>query len=114
MQWRIYYGDGSCFSSEQGTPWDAPRVNVQMIIQEHPRVGWEIVSNADQYYFEEESRGWYSAEGFTLWDHLVRAKMPLVVFGRMISTGHFDALVKRVMGDLEREGKPKTGWLRNG
>ena len=106
-QWRIYYGDGSVFTSEDGTPWDAPRTNVQVIVQEHGRVGWQVLNSADEYYFEEDTRGWYEARGFT--DHLLRAKHPLVVFGRMMNNDEYVALLARAKEDLPT---PKTGNLR--
>lgn len=33
-RWRIYYGDGSTYSDRDGSPFDAPAGNVQVISQE--------------------------------------------------------------------------------
>ena len=112
LKWRIYYGDGSYFDSVQGTPWEAPRTNVQVIIQEDDRLGWEILSGNNEFYYGE--RGWYGANGFTFYDHLIRAKYPLIVFGRMLSNEEYAAIEKRVLDDMKSEGKPKTAWRRNG
>ena len=109
MNWRIYYDGGRVFTSEDGTPWDAPRTGVQIIVQEHDRVGWEILNSADEYYYEADKRGWYEAKGFTFYEHLIRAKRPLIVFGRMVSNAEYSALLTQVKADLP---KPKTGQLR--
>jgi hypothetical protein len=108
-QWRIYYGDGSRFTSEDGSAFDAPRTNVQLIAQQDDSMGWELLSESDYYYFEPDTRGWYVADLFTVWDVLVRAKQPLIAFGRMLNTEEFRQIVLRVLDELPT---PKTAWRR--
>lgn len=108
-EWAIYYGDGSVFSDENGTPYDAPRTNIQIIVQKHKSMGWELVSGADLFYYEESRRGFYACNstGSTLWDHLWRAKYPLVFAGRMITDEEFRQIVLKVLDELP---SPKTAW----
>jgi hypothetical protein len=107
--WRVYYGDGSVYTSEDGSALEAPRVNVQVIAQEDPSMGWELLSEADYYYFEPETRNWYIADLFTVWDVLIRSRQPLIMFGRMVTEDEFREIVLRVLDDLPT---PKTGWRR--
>lgn len=107
--WAIYYDDGSRFTDEDGTEFDAPRTGVQIIVQKNSSMGWELVSQADYYYYEPETRGWYVAEMFTIWDVLIRSKRPLIMFGRMVTDDVFRKIVLRVLDELP---SPKTGWLR--
>ena len=78
MRWRIYYDDGSVFTDQDGSPWDAPRTGVQAIAQPNDRVGWYILHSADAYYFEASREGWSKADEYTKWDHLCRARYPLL------------------------------------
>ena len=107
--WRIYYADGSVFTDADGTPWDAPRTGVQAIAQPNERVGWSILHSADSYYWEEEYT-WNKADEYTKWDHLIRAKYPLLIFGRMMGWDAYQEVLKRVKADLPT---PKTGRLEN-
>lgn len=108
-RWRIYYGSGALFTNEDGTPWEAPRVDVQAIAQPNERTGWHILHSADAYYYEDEREGWNKADGFTKWDHLIRAPQPLLVFGRMLPGYAYQKVLERAQADLAAIGEPKTG-----
>ncbi len=107
MVWRIYYDDGSVFTDADGSPYDAPRTGVQAIAQPNETVGWYILTSADAFYWEEEREGWNKADEYTKWDHLIRAKYPLLVFGRMMATPDYKKLVDKIRAEL-----PKQGWLQ--
>lgn len=107
--WRVYYGNGETFTSDQGGAHDAPRTDVQIIAQQDQSMGWELLSSSDYYYYEEDRRNWYIADVFTIFDHLIRAKYPVILFGRMISDDEFTEITKRVLDDLPT---PKTAWRR--
>lgn len=109
LTWAIYYDDGSRFTDEDGSAFEAPRTGVQIIAQADPSMGWELVSSADYYYFEPDRRGWYVADLFTVWDVLIRAPRPLILFGRMVSEDEFRAITLRVLDELPT---PKTAWRR--
>ena len=109
-KWVVYYTNGDKFTSEDGTPWDAPRRSMQAIASSSPEVGFYWIYGSDYFYYEEEHGGWHKADMFTLWDHLVRAKYPCPGFGRMLS----DAVWKTMWADIQRDfsGIEKDGWLQ--
>lgn len=111
MWWQIYYADGSTFSSEQGSPFDAPRTGVEVIVHEEIGGGFSLLSGADFYYWEPEASnwGWMYADQFSLVLHLQRAKAPLVLFGEMIRHEQFTEMEKRALADV---GKLKKAWRR--
>jgi hypothetical protein len=55
LQWKIYYGDGTTFSNEDGGPEDAPADNVQVIGQRNSTVGREVLCEKDFYVFEDNT-----------------------------------------------------------
>lgn len=107
IAWRIYYGDGSTFSDADGSPFAAPRSNVQVIIERDARVGWRWISGYDYFVLDPERGGWRETNEFGLFDYLQRAKQPLVLFGRWLTDAEWHRLFTRVKSDLG----PKDGWL---
>lgn len=46
-RWAIYYGDGSVYTDRDGSPFDAPGGNVQVIMQQQDNGRWTPLSGAD-------------------------------------------------------------------
>jgi hypothetical protein len=110
--WRIYYDDGSVFSSEDGDPWDAPRTGVEVIV--HPDGnGLSMMSQSDYYVYEPERAGqwggWNYTDHFGLVLYLQRAKKPLVLFGAMVLDSQFSEIEKRALADIRGA---KQSWRR--
>lgn len=110
--WRIYYEDGSTFSSDDGSPWDAPRTGVEVIV--HPEGnGLSLMSQSDYYYYEPDRAsqwgGWGYCDQFGLILHLQRAKQPLILFGAMVSDSQFSEIEKKALADI---GLSKQTWRR--
>lgn len=100
-RWIIFYTNGDTFTHADGTPWDAPRRSVQSIASLRVDTkgngeDWYNVNQRDYYYYEPPKEvspgfwvdvgGWNEAgDLFTVFDHLLRAKHPCVLFGRMLS-----------------------------
>lgn len=105
--WVIYYGDGTRFTNEDGTPWDAPRVDAQAVAQGDSRCGYRLIGGHDYIYWEPERGGWGTTDGFGLWDHMVRCKHPLVLFGRQMDDASWHSLWMRIRSELG----DKQGWL---
>lgn len=104
--WKIYYTDGSEFTSDEGNPWEAPRQHVQVIVQTDPDVGYELVDQKDYFYYEHER--WWSADFMSAMRHLFQCKgHPLVLQGEMILTRDFMALRQKIFS----EWGEKQGWL---
>lgn len=100
MHWKIYYGDGSVYDSEEGS--SPPARDVQVIVQDHPKVGKELVTGAD--YFIRKNGRWMGVDLFGLWDYLL--DLGLVLFGRMVTTEEYREVMRRAMADRD-----KAGWL---
>lgn len=103
--WRIYYGDGTVFSSKDGSPWDAPRQNVQVIVQSDERVGWRWISGKDYFFFDEKRGGWRETDEWH--DPLISTLYPVVLFGRWMADQEWASLFARVKSELG----DKQGWL---
>jgi len=89
-RWIIFYTGGKIFTSAMGSPWQAPRRDIQSIASSRPGGGHYNVNQRDYYYYEAENGGWNEANDlFTVMDHLVRADYPLVAFGRMLSDANW-------------------------
>lgn len=52
MKYRIYYGNGSAYSDRDGLPENAPKVGVQVIVQqEGSERGYRIMQGTDCYWW---------------------------------------------------------------
>ena len=109
MWWRIYYADGSSFSNAQGTPFEAPRQGVVAIAQEDENTGYVIHHALDYFYWEPEIGGWANTDLIGAFDHLVRAKQPLLLIGRMMARKAYYDLLQ----SIARDCGPKQGWQMN-
>lgn len=102
-EWRIYYGDGSTFSSGDGPPQEAPALNVQAIVRvdtDPNGVGRYVLQGFD-YYWLTECDGWYGGDLFGLFDYLAGPGWKRVLFGRSIPGPEFRAAVSAAAHDPE-------------
>lgn len=104
MMYRVYYSNGETFDSAYGGA-PSPR-DVQVIVQEHPDVGWHTQSRYD-YYIWRDGR-WVGVDLFGLFDWLLDSGS--VLFGRTVTRKVFDSVMRQALKDL---GEAKTGWLRD-
>lgn len=104
LNWRIYYGDGSTFSSWDGQPGDAPALNVQAIASEDLEIGRRTASRYDFYWFD--AGAWYGGDLFGLFDYLQRVSPSIVKFGRAVPRATFTAILARAIADIDL--LPKT------
>lgn len=110
--WKIFYGDGSTFSSEDGPPSEAPPFNVQAIAQAADIViGRKVVSGKDYYWWENTADGgeWFgSTDPAALWDYLARHCPSIVKFSRILPRLEFEAILNRAVTDSSLT--EKTAW----
>lgn len=107
LLWRVFYGDGSTFSNEDGTPAEAPPVNVQAIAQAaDPGIGRRICSRFDFYWFDRQE--WHGSDLFGLFDYLQRVSPSIVKFGRVLPRLEFEAILNRAVTDSALQ--PKVAW----
>jgi hypothetical protein len=103
MDWKIFYEDGSTFSSEDGSPTDAPALGIQVIVQNDPDSGRYNQSGSD-YYVYRDGR-WWGVDIFGLFDFLIHHSP--VKFGRTTDNETYLSLFHRAEDDpdfLPRSG----------
>lgn len=101
-RWRLYYGDGSTFSDEDGPPESAPPLDVQVISHADEtsarEVGSVLLYAKDYYWFE--AGNWYGGDLFGLFDYLLRAQgTAMVKFGRFVPRARFQAALDRATAE---------------
>lgn len=111
MWWRVYYSSG-VFTSDDGTPYDAPRTDVQVVVQEKDG-DYTLVHGRDYFYFEADRGGWACCDLFGAFDHLIRAERQCLLIGRMLSDDEWRKLFARVKADCgPREHTYAREYLR--
>lgn len=97
VDWIIFYGDGSTFSSDDGKPCDAPPLNVQVLIQENANGKW-VFYTKDNYYVW----GWRSKNEWVAVDQAGREDYDFhhtgcknVLFGRWIDDISYEKIYKK-------------------
>ena len=103
MWWRVYTTAG-VFTSEDGEPFDAPRTDVQIIVQGKDG-SYEIVHGKDYFYWEPATGGWHGTDIFGAFDHLIRSQRQCLLIGRMMADDEWRTLFERVKLDCG----PRTG-----
>ncbi len=101
--WRVYYGDGATFDSNQGTVEQVPAFGVQAIIQDCPVEKKNLVSHYDYYFWDKDESRWMGCDFAGLIDALARCKGP-VKFGRYLPMYKFEAILKLASEDKDFEG----------
>lgn len=97
MNWKIFYGDGSTFSDQDGLCRDAPATNIQVIAQANPTVGRELLSGKDFYF---QLRGeWIGTDLPGLLDHLMEDGC--LKCGRTLTRLEWDAVLRQAMTDTD-------------
>ena len=111
LKWRIYYGDGSTFDSNDGSVYDAPGIDVQAVAYHTPdpqhSTGRIPIFRFDFYWWVPETEEWYGGELFGLFDYLVRPGPKKVIFGRTIDTATHQAIVNLACEDPDLERRPQ-------
>lgn len=108
--WRIYYGDGSTFSADDGPPGDAPKRGVQLVAQfgmpdEADGVGFIYGHDFYCWTGADPELGWCGREAFGLWEYLSEPGVKVVLFGRTVRTREFRELVDRVVAECRAEAR---------
>lgn len=101
---RIYYDDGSVVETDGKQP--IPARGVQIVVQEHPDIGWHTQSGSD-YYVWRNGR-YQGVDIFGLFDWLLDRGD--VLFGRTMTTKTYNEVMAQAMKDLKGF---KVGWLRD-
>ena len=110
LAWKIFYGDGSTFTSADGSPYDAPRLGVQCIVGPDPDVGRYTVSDKDAYWWVEKAGRWTGGDRTGERLYMLRERHPVVLFGEWITDPEYNACIAAANADPDFP--PKTAWDR--
>jgi hypothetical protein len=105
--WRIYYSDGSTFSSEDGAPEDAPGWGVVVIPQTDQDVGRMMMAHWDHYCWHEDQ--WWGHDIVGLLDCLAMPGSNVVVHGRTVGQEIFKKIW--VIAEEDSDFEPKSASL---
>ena len=95
LEWKIYYGDGSTFSSADGPPQAAPGYNVQCVAVRDEKVGRQVLHGGDFYIYRDGV--WYCCDQFGMFDQLI--EMGVLKTGRALSRKEYEAVLTRATED---------------
>lgn len=100
-RFRVYYDDDSTYT---GDPYYAPRVGVQVVVQETPggKEPFRVMKGKDGHFYWKPESGWHRCDTPGMWDYWFHYRGPqVVIFGReMEHDEEYQALVRRA----KREG----------
>lgn len=105
ITWRIYYGDGSTFSSLDGTPQEAPCSNVQVIMGYDRDNGRQALHLWDWYYYKTGNPGeWWGCDIHGLLDQLLhdtKGEITAVKQGRTLGNSLFQSIKQSALNDSD-------------
>ena len=96
MPWRVYYDGGGVFSSDEGTPSDAPAWGVLVVLDSEPEREYQNPIHSKDYYLYVDG-GWVGVDFTGLLDRLTQ--MGLVKVGRTVHEAEFMRAVERAIRD---------------
>lgn len=99
LQWRIYYGDDTTYSNQDGSPEATPKRDVQVIVQVDSEVGRVLLHRFDFYWWQDGQ--WYGGDYFGLVDYLIQPGWKIVLFGRSVPNSDYRALVTAASTDSD-------------
>jgi len=104
MKWRIYYGDGSTFSSEDGEPHEIPqdkRHNVMVCAVANIDLTGRDCWNQSDFYIYHLDLGWFPVDWTGLLDQILHNShlITAVLQGRVTSAQRFQEILKQAKTD---------------
>lgn len=103
-KWKIYYSDGSTFTSEEGSAEEAPSFGIICIVQPDPERGRNIMHGWDWYYYndtEGTAPMWWGCDLHGLLDRLLhRLSVRAVLQGRTVSNDVWQAITSKANQDF--------------
>ena len=111
LRWRVYFGNGSTFSDQDGSPYDAPRLNVMCVVGADPQVGRYMVSDKDAYWWVTLHGRWFGGDRRGEWDYLAFHPGPCVVlYGRAVADEEYNSAIAAALTDPDFP--QKSAWGR--
>ena len=92
MDWKVYYGDGSTFSSDDGEPREAPPHGVQVIVE---RVGERTMQHSLGDYYGWDGVQWEA-------NNTKQERWGVVLIGTLFDTARFKQMRGEAMAWLDQ------------
>jgi hypothetical protein len=99
LAWRIYYSDGSTFSSDQGEPQDAPPTGVICIRERNASAGSVTRSGKDFYIWNAEAGQWWQSDAVGFWQYMFEPGPKVVKFGVNTSDENYNWIMGTAAND---------------
>ncbi len=110
--WKIFYNDGTTFSSDDGIPTASPSVGVVCIIQPNIMLGREIINRFPCYFWD--GRLWKGSSFYQVFDALLnRQTVEAFIEGFIPQRDDFRTIWEAAFDDPDPEIPEKTardGW----
>ena len=97
VNWRIYYGDGTMFSNEDGPPESAPCPRV-ICVAFYDEDGLRKICHRADYYIWDGKR-WYSADINGFMQYMLEPGLKVVKFGREIGDLQYRAVMAKALNN---------------
>lgn len=99
--WKIFYDDGSTFSSEDGAPEDAPALGFICAVGYDETGSRYIMHGWDHYFYDKASKQWWGCDLQGLFDHLIRNRIYAYKMGRTVTKSDWNDIMVRANRDPE-------------
>lgn len=111
MDWKVYYGDGLTFSSNNGEPSQAPPYNVMAVVQLDKRTGISVYNQWDWYFYSTGINKWFGADLFGVMDQIMHncEKIKGVIQGRVTTSEKFQEILNKARNDKDFPRKSANG-----
>lgn len=93
--WRIYYDDGSTYSSDDGSPLDAPALGFICAVGRDELGDRYIMHGWDHYQWDLDSKQWWGMDLQGLFDRLIQNKVFAYKMGRTVTKTQWQAIMQR-------------------
>jgi hypothetical protein len=91
--WRIYYDDGSTFSSLDGEPHEAPPRGFICVVGYDDKNGRYILAQWDHYYYDKEADQWWGCDIHGLIDRLCMNRIYAYKLGRTVTSTEYQKIM---------------------
>ena len=95
--WIIFYDDDTTFSSDDGSPGEAPAVGVLVLIQENANGNWVLYEKRDYYCWNWRAKNeWVATDGKGMHDYLFHHDdWRMVLYGRWVSDRKYQDVLEK-------------------
>lgn len=98
MDYTIYYGNESTYTSDDGPPEQAPKRGVQVIIQgTEDGTDPELLGAMGYYWWDFEHDLWLSGDVFGFYDYMIQPGEKVVLFGRTLTNKEYQSIRDRAI-----------------